>query len=112
MVAEALASLSCGAKFCRGDLHIHSFRGSHDVKDAAATPVAIVDAAKREGLAIISLTDHNEISNVAAVVKAGRAAGVLVIPGVELSTPEGHLLCYAPTPDALERFFNRLRVAS
>ncbi len=111
VVAEALASLSSGAKFFRGDLHIHSFGASHDVKDAAATPAAIVDAAKREGLAIISLTDHNEISNVPAAVEAGRAAGVLVVPGVELSTPEGHLLCYASTPDALERFFNRLQIA-
>ena len=34
-----------------------------------------------------------------------------MIPGVELSTPEGHLLCYAPTPDAMERFFNRLQIA-
>ena len=111
MVAEALASLSCGAKFFRGDLHIHSFGASHDVNDFAATPAAVVDTAQREGLAIISLTDHNEIANVAAAVAAGRAAGVLVIPGVELSTPQGHLLCYAPTPDALERFFNRLQIA-
>jgi ABC-type cobalamin/Fe3+-siderophores transport system ATPase subunit len=111
VVAESLASLSSGAKFFRSDLHIHSFGGSHDVKDTAATPAAIVETAKREGLAIISLTDHNEISNIPAAVEAGRAAGVLVIPGVELSTPEGHLLCYAPTPDLLERFFNRLQIA-
>ena len=111
MVAETLASLSGGAKFFRGDLHVHSFGASYDVKDSAATPAAIVDAAKREGLALISLTDHNEISNVPAAIEAGRGAGVLVIPGVELSTPEGHLLCYAPTADALERFFNRLQIA-
>ena len=111
MVAEALASLSCGASFFRGDLHIHSFGASYDVKDTAATPAAIVDMAQREGLAIIAITDHNEISNVPTAVEAGRTAGILVIPGVELSTPEGHLLCYAPTPDALERFFNRLQIA-
>jgi hypothetical protein len=33
MVAEALAALSNGAKFFRGDLHIHSFGASHDVTD-------------------------------------------------------------------------------
>ncbi len=111
MDSKALTSLSCGAKFFRADLHIHSFGASHDVKDVAATPASIVETAQREGLAIISLTDHNEIANVPAAVAAGRATGVLVIPGVELSTPEGHLLCYAPTPDALERFFNRLQIA-
>lgn len=111
VVPKALESLSSGAKFFRADLHIHSFGASYDVKDTGATPTAIVDTAQREGLAIISLTDHNEIANVPAAVEAGRAAGILVIPGVELSTPEGHLLCYAPTPDALERFFNRLQIA-
>ena len=111
MVAEALAALSSGAKFFRGDLHIHSFGASHDVKDATATPVEIVATASREGLAIISLTDHNEIVNVRPAVVAGGNAGLLVVPGVELSTPEGHLLCYAPTADALERFFNRLQIA-
>ncbi|MCC4256357.1 PHP domain-containing protein [Sphingobium lactosutens] len=103
--------MSSGAKFFRGDLHIHSFGASHDVKDAAATPQAIVATAHSEGLSIIALTDHNEIMNVPAAIEAGRAIGVFVVPGVELSTPEGHLLCYAPTADALERFFNRLQIA-
>ncbi|MAX16490.1 MAG: histidinol-phosphatase [Sphingobium sp.] len=92
-------------------MHIHSFGASHDVKDAAATPQAIVATAHSEGLSIIALTDHNEIMNVPAAIEAGRAIGVFVVPGVELSTPEGHLLCYAPTADALERFFNRLQIA-
>jgi len=111
VAAENLVALSSGARFFRGDLHIHSFGASHDVRDATATPEAIVDAAKREGLALISLTDHNEIANVRDAMEAGRKAGIFVVPGVELSTPEGHLLCYTPTADALERFFNRLQIA-
>ena len=111
MVTEVLALLSSGAKFFRADLHIHSYGASHDVRDVTATPAEIVATAAREQLAIISLTDHNEIANVRAAVAAGLNAGILVVPGVELSTPEGHLLCYAPTADALERFFNRLQIA-
>lgn len=111
MVTETLATLSSGAKFFRGDLHIHSFGASHDVRDATATPAAIVETARAEGLSIIALTDHNEIMNVAAAIEAGRHAGIYVAPGVELSTPEGHLLCFAPSADALERFFNRLQIA-
>ena len=106
-----MAAESSGATFFRGDLHIHSHGASYDCLDADATPEAIVAAARREGMAIISIADHNEIGNVRAAVAAGQSAGVLVIPAVELSTPEGHLLCYAPTPDALERFFNRLDIA-
>lgn len=110
MASTTLDSLSSGARFYRADLHIHSYGASHDVRDTDAIPAAIVETARREGLAIIALTDHNEIENVRPAVNAGDAAGILVIPGVELSTPEGHLLCYAPTPDALERFFNRLQI--
>ncbi len=106
-----MAAESSGATFFRGDLHIHSHGASHDCHDDAATPEAIVAAAKAEGIAIIAIADHNEISNVRAAVAAGEASGILVVPAVELSTPEGHLLCYAPTPDALERFFNRLDIA-
>ncbi len=111
MGIEAQAVLSRGATFFRGDLHIHSFSGSHDVTDTTATPAALVESAQREGLKLIAITDHNEIANVGAAIAAGITHGVTVIPAVELSTPEGHLLCYAPTADALERFFNRLAIA-
>jgi ABC-type cobalamin/Fe3+-siderophores transport system ATPase subunit/histidinol phosphatase-like PHP family hydrolase len=111
LVAEVVASFSSGARFFRGDLHIHSYGGSHDVADAAATPEAIVRTAKDDGLAIVAITDHNEITNVRAALAAGETHGIKVVPAVELSTPEGHLLCYFPTADALERFFNRVEIA-
>jgi hypothetical protein len=106
-----VAAESSGATFFRGDLHIHSHGASHDCYDDTATPAAIVTAAKAEGIAILAIADHNEIGNVRPAIAAGEAAGLLVVPAVELSTPEGHLLCYAPTADALERFFNRLDIA-
>jgi energy-coupling factor transporter ATP-binding protein EcfA2 len=111
MDIEAISSLSCGASFFRGDLHIHSFGASHDVTDANATSENIVDVAVAENLQIISITDHNEIDNVGTAIAQGDSKGILVIPGVELSTPEGHLLCYAPSLDALARVFNRLSIA-
>ncbi len=108
---NAIVEASSGATFFRGDLHIHSYGGSHDVSDVSATPEAIVDTARKEGLSLIAIADHNEILNVRSAVVAGEACDVLVVPAVELSTPEGHLLCYVPTADALERFFNRLQIA-
>jgi DNA repair ATPase RecN len=107
---ECLAQVD-GAHFYRGDLHIHSYLASHDVKDSNMTPQAIVDTAVREGLQIIAVADHNEIGNVQATVSAGNAAGILVIPAVELSTPEGHLLGYFPTVEALAQFHGRLDFA-
>jgi energy-coupling factor transporter ATP-binding protein EcfA2/histidinol phosphatase-like PHP family hydrolase len=99
-----------GARFFRADLHIHSFSGSHDVRDVSMTPAAIVATAARENLAIIAVTDHNEIINVEATIRAASSAGILAVPGVELSTPQGHLLCYLPTMDALQRFYGHLSI--
>jgi ABC-type cobalamin/Fe3+-siderophores transport system ATPase subunit len=106
-----LSDITCGAKFYRADLHIHSFGASFDVTDPTATVDNIILTAAAENLSMIAITDHNEIVNVRAAVEAGVSAGLLVIPGVELSTPEGHLLCYAPSIEHLERFFHRLDIA-
>jgi energy-coupling factor transporter ATP-binding protein EcfA2 len=110
MNVASITALTRGATFFRGDLHIHSYGASHDVSDANATPTNIVNLACNEGLHLIALADHNEIANVRAAVDLGARNSLCVIPAVELSTPEGHLLCYAPTPDALEQFFNRLTI--
>ena len=107
----AILALPQGAQFYRADLHIHSVGASHDVRDATMTPAAIVDTAAAEGLAMIAVTDHNAIDNVAATIAAGEKKGVFVIPGVELSTAQGHLLCYLPNLAALKRFFGKLDVA-
>lgn len=110
-VADEIAAAFAGARFFRADLHIHSHGASHDVTDTSFTPQAIVDRAASENLSIIAITDHNEIGNVAAAVEAGQAKGVTVIPGVELSTPQGHILIYFPTVTSLESFYGRLDFA-
>jgi energy-coupling factor transporter ATP-binding protein EcfA2 len=74
------------------------------------TPQAIVDTAVAEGLGLIAITDHNEITNVATAIAAAEHRPVTVIPGVELSTPQGHLLCYLPTVALLQSFIGRLDI--
>jgi histidinol phosphatase-like PHP family hydrolase len=105
-----ITNLLRGAKFYRADMHIHSYRASHDVRDAGMTGEAFVETALAQGLGVIAITDHNEISNVDAALKAAEGTGLLVVPGVELSTPQGHLLAYVPTLDALQRFYGRLNI--
>jgi PHP family Zn ribbon phosphoesterase len=107
---DEILSLANGARFYRADLHIHSFGASHDVKDSTMTPKQIVKTALDEGLHVISVTDHNEIDNVAPAITAARDL-LLVVPGVELSTSEGHLLCYLPTLDALQKLLGRIAIA-
>ncbi|MCZ2075580.1 MAG: AAA family ATPase [Bryobacterales bacterium] len=110
-VCDEIAALPCGARFLRADLHIHSFGASHDVKDTSMTPAAIVDTAVSEGLGLIALTDHNEICNVLTALKAADGKPVLVVPGVELSTPEGHLLVYFADYESLSNFHGKLDFA-
>ncbi|HTB22627.1 MAG TPA: AAA family ATPase [bacterium] len=107
-----IAGLSQGARFFRADLHVHSIVGSgHDVKDVEATPEGIVATAIREGLKIIAITDHNEISGVARALDSAASAGLFVVPAMELSTSEGHLLTYFPSLENLQRFHAQLTFA-
>lgn len=101
------------AQFLSADLHIHSYGGSHDVKDDTMTPKAIVDSAVRQGLGVIAITDHNSDTNVwKALDHALTAHGgdVLVLPGVEVTTAHGHLPAYFSPSNvsALSKFLSRL----
>ena len=85
------------------DLHSHSFFSADGVSD----PVALIAAARKKGLHGFAMTDHNTCEAVGYLQEKGllRADGLpvdgfLVIPGVEVTTQEGHLLCLGATlPD-------------
>jgi hypothetical protein len=108
-VADEIVSKSNGARFHRADLHIHSFGGSHDVKDMSMTAAGILQTADRENLTLVSITDHNEITNVLGAIELSKGRPVSVIAGIELSTPQGHLLAYFPDYDRLANFYGRLQ---
>lgn len=111
---QEILSESNGAQFRRADLHIHSFGegGSYDVTDVTMTPAGIVDTSIAERLNLIAITDHNQIANVRPALKYAEDKGLFVIPGVELSTPQGHLLVYFETVDQLQRFFGKLSISN
>lgn len=105
-----ILALPRGAQFFRADMHVHSYGGSHDVTDTSMTPANIVATALQHGLGVLAVTDHNEIINVASTLDAAKGTDLLIVPGVELSTPQGHLLAYLPTVRELEQFHGRLDV--
>ncbi|MFZ1683130.1 MAG: PHP domain-containing protein, partial [Candidatus Zixiibacteriota bacterium] len=109
-IRTEIESQSAGATYFRVDLHIHSFGASHDVRDADQTPANIVAKAKQDEISVVAITDHNEISNVELAIKAAEQAGVVVIPGVELSTPQGHLLVYFRDYGRLAEFYGKLNI--
>ncbi len=77
------------------DTHIHTCLSPCAELDMH--PSAIVDAAVRAGLDAIAVCDHNSAGNAAAVQRAGKAAGLAVIPGMEItSSEEVHILGLLP----------------
>lgn len=84
----------------RFDLHCHSVFSS----DGVSAPEAMLAAARARGLAGFAITDHNTSEAVDYFRAIGRlrndgrpADGLLVVPGVEVSTAQGHLLCLGVT---------------
>lgn len=103
--------MSNGALFYKADLHIHSFgegTGSYDVTDTSNTPQNIVDTAISKGLKVLSITDHNEILNSLSAIQYAADKDILVIPGIELSTTQGHLLLYFEKKEQLRSFYGSL----
>ena len=81
---------------CFYDLHIHSCLSP--CGDMDMTPNNLVNMAKLLGLDVIALTDHNTSLNCEAAMAVGREIGLLVIPGMELTTSEDiHAVCLFPT---------------
>jgi predicted metal-dependent phosphoesterase TrpH len=80
------------------DLHAHT-RAS----DGSCTPTQVIEWAVARGVEVVAITDHDTVAGLPEAIAAGQAAGVTVIPGVELSVtpPQGqlHIVAYLPTPD-------------
>jgi PHP family Zn ribbon phosphoesterase len=75
----------------RADLHLHTCLSPCADNQMQAT--AIVERAIKVGLDMIGICDHNSAENVAALVKAGAREGLVVIPGMEVtSSEEVHIL--------------------
>ena len=113
MSLQEIQTIDNGAKFYRADLHIHSYGkfASEDVTDEMMTPQAIIDESIRENISIISITDHNEIGNIPIALDYAKDKSILVIPGVELSTSQGHLLVYFETYEKVRSFYGELPIS-
>lgn len=83
------------------DLHLHSCLSPCGDNDM--TPANIVGMAKLKGLDVIAVTDHNSCRNCAPTMQLGEEKGVLVLPGMELTTQEEvHVVClFSNLADAL-----------
>ncbi|MDI6807430.1 MAG: PHP domain-containing protein [Candidatus Eisenbacteria bacterium] len=75
----------------RADLHIHSCLSP--CAELEMSPRSIVQEARRKGLDIIGICDHNSAENVPAVRRSAEKEGIKVIGGIEVtSREEVHIL--------------------
>ncbi len=76
------------------ELHSHTHY-SHQKKifyDGTCTPQEMVSAAKKLGLGALAITDHDSMEGVLQAMKIGKKFGIIIIPGEEISTLDGHCL--------------------
>jgi len=74
------------------DMHIHS----NFSKDSRTSPKDILRYARKTGISWVSITDHNTVQGSITALRE-RMDGVKVLPGIEVSTVEGHILGYGIT---------------
>jgi hypothetical protein len=81
----------------RIDLHVHT-----TASDGLLEPTALVQAVRTAGVQVFSVTDHDTVDGLDEAKRAADAAGLVFVPGVELSaywrTVEFHILGYFIDP--------------
>lgn len=70
----------------RADLHLHTCLSP--CANETMVPLAILREAKKRGLDVVGICDHNSTRNVKAVRRASQREGPSVIGGVEITTAE------------------------
>ncbi len=89
------------------DLHVHTDYS----RDGESSVEEIIRMAEKRGLDVIAITDHDTVegANYAQTIETG----ILIIPGIEISTKSGHLIALGiseAVPPGLD-FFESVRRA-
>jgi predicted metal-dependent phosphoesterase TrpH len=77
-----------GGPYFTVDVHLHTNRGS---ADSNLSPRDLVERASAIGIGAVCITEHDTMWDLAEIGEAARAAGVLVLRGMEVTTDMGHI---------------------
>jgi predicted metal-dependent phosphoesterase TrpH len=69
----------------KADLHVHTTYS----KDSMITPKDLIYYAKKRGLNAVAVTDHNQLDG---AYKIAKETDFLIIPGMEVSSSDGHIV--------------------
>ena len=80
------------------DLHVHTCYSY----DGMSTLREVVNCAEKKGLDGIAITDHDTVDGVKSALKLANERRFVIIPGVEVTTLQGHVLGLNITTCGLE----------
>jgi len=69
----------------KADLHVHTVYSN----DSVITPKELVFYARKRGLTAVAVTDHNQVEGARKIAKE---TDFLIIPGIEVSSLNGHII--------------------
>lgn len=73
----------------KADLHIHT---AYSPDGTATVPAVLEHVARTRNVDLIAITDHDVLDGALEAVALAPTYGIEVVPGVEVSTADGHLL--------------------
>lgn len=81
----------------RADLHVHT-----TASDGTLTPTQVVELAQERHVDVLAVADHDSVEGLGQAAQAARAAGITLVPAVELSAVadgiDVHVLAYFVDP--------------
>lgn len=72
----------------RFDAHVHT---GHS-KDGRGSVLELAMAAQERGMHGLAITDHDTVAGHAEIEEAMQKTGLLIVPGIEVTSAEGHVL--------------------
>ncbi|NLZ18333.1 MAG: PHP domain-containing protein [Desulfobulbaceae bacterium] len=87
----------------KADLHIHT--ALSPCADLSMSPATIIEQARRQGLSLIGIVDHNSTRNATVVQEMAAEVGLLTLTGAEVTTAEEvHCLAFFEQSGQLQAF--------